>query len=126
MWTYEIITGRLYDNDGELVGVGYSGAPSQKNNPDAQSMKNEGPIPVGKYTIGSPVNSVTHGPFVLSLTPDENNLMWGRSAFLLHGDSKVDPGNASEGCIIQSRDVRETVWASGDHELQVVAGISQV
>jgi hypothetical protein len=119
-WTYEITTGRLYKDDGGLVGVGYSGAGNNKNNANAQSVHNEGPIPEGTYNIGSPVNTVTHGPYVLPLTPDPKNMMWGRFGFLMHGDSVVAPGTASEGCVIMSRDVREAVWGSNDHTLQVV------
>jgi hypothetical protein len=117
---YEIVSGRLYDPDGILLGVGYSGAPAYKNNPDAQSLVAKGPIPAGIYVINAPVDSPVHGPFAMPLTPDPANLMWGRSGFLLHGDSLVAPGTASEGCIIQSRDVREKVWSALDHVLQVV------
>lgn len=120
-WTYELISGRLYSDLGELIGVGYSGAGEHKNNSQSQSLHNLGPIPVGNYTIESPMDTLTHGPFVLSLTPSPANLMWGRIGFLIHGDSKVAPGTASEGCIIMSRNVREQVWTSGDHELDVVS-----
>lgn len=83
-------------------------------------MKNWGPIPCGLYTIGAHVDTMTHGPFVLPLTPSPQNEMFGRSAFLIHGDSKVAPGSASEGCIILSRSVRERIAKSGDHELRVI------
>lgn len=119
-WAYEIVSGRLFTDSGELVGVGYSGAPQYKNDPAAQSLRDLGPIPAGSYTISSPVDTVTHGPYVLPLTPSPENEMYGRSGFLIHGDSVVSPGSASEGCIIQSRDVREQVWASGDRSLTVV------
>jgi len=120
MWWYEIISGRLYDDTG-LVGKGYSGSPLHKNDVDAQSLKNQGPIPVGQYRIAEPVDTVTHGPYVLPLGPDPSNLMWERDGFLIHGDSVVNPGTASEGCIIMARDIREKVWNSGDHTLRVVA-----
>ena len=125
-WTYEIVSGRLYSDLGDLIGVGYSGKGDHKNDPNAQSLKNEGPIPVGTYTIGPPQDTVTHGPYVLPLTPDSGNLMWSRSGFLIHGDSVTAPGTASEGCIIQARNVREEVWASGDRELSVVTQLEDV
>jgi len=120
MWVYEQLTGRLYADNGVLLGVGYSGAGDCKNNPATQSMKDRGPIPVGQYRIGSPVNTVTHGPFVLQLTPNPQNEMFGRSGFLIHGDSVVNPGTASEGCIIMSRDVRTAIVESRDFDLQVI------
>jgi type VI secretion system (T6SS) effector TldE1-like protein len=120
-WTYEITTGRLYDDSGVLIGVGYSGDPQYKNNATAQSMKAQGPIPEGSYMICQPEDSPVHGPFAMPLNPDPSNLMWGRSGFMMHGDSVTAPGTASEGCVIMSRDVRESVWNSMDHTLVVVA-----
>lgn len=119
-WTYEILTGRMYSDNGDLVGVGYSGAPSAKNDLTQVSVRDVGPIPPGGYSIAAPVDTQTHGPYVMWLTPDPTNLMFGRSAFGIHGDSVVSPGTASEGCIIMSRDVRTRIWNSGDHELRVV------
>lgn len=124
-WKYEQASGRLSDMDGSVVGIGYSGRyPDGKNKPEAQSIESVGPIPTGSYFIQPPVNTVTHGPFVLPLSPFSQNTMFGRSGFLMHGDSVVHPGTASEGCIIMPRDVREKVWQSGDHTLQVVSGIT--
>lgn len=119
MWIFEQATGRLlHDNMREAVG--YSGAGDCKNDPTAQDVHNAGPIPRGSYTIGEPVDTVTHGPYVLRLTPDSDNEMCGRSGFLIHGDSVVHPGTASQGCIIMPKMVREKIWRSGDHELEVV------
>ena len=94
-----------------------------KNNPELENVEDVGPIPVGKYFIGSPHDTLTHGPFVLPLTPDPANEMFGRSAFLIHGDSVVDPGTASRGCIIMGRAVRKQVAVSGDKLLQVISGV---
>lgn len=121
--TYEIISGRLFAA-GALIGLGYSGDPDHKNDPGATGLQDEGPIPEGIYQIGPPVDTVTHGPFVLPLSPDYRNEMYGRTGFLMHGDSVVDPGSASKGCIIMPRSVREIVWASGDRILEVVERIS--
>lgn len=126
MWTYAQLTGRLRDLNLLLVGVGYSGKGPGKNNPAMQEVQFVGPIPCGFYTIGAPFESEKHGPYCLPLTPDKDNTMFGRSAFLIHGDAKFHLGEASEGCIIQARDVRERVWNSGDHRLQVVSGIIPV
>jgi Protein of unknown function (DUF2778) len=128
MWTYVQKTGELL-RDGNHRAFGYSGyndpANGQlgKNNPALQNMHDVGPIPVGQYDIGSPTDTVTHGPFVLPLTPHPTNQMFGRSGFLIHGDSVVEPGTASRGCIIMSRQVRNDIAASGDTLLQVLSGI---
>jgi len=125
MWIYEQISGRLLDETGELVGVGYSGFRDGKNNPTYEMIHSVGPIPCGLYTIESPRDTNTHGPFVLPLEPDPENEMYGRDGFLIHGDSVRSPGTASLGCIIMSRDVRERLWKTGDRRLKVVAGIQQ-
>jgi Tlde1 domain len=120
MWIYEITTGRMYSDKGDLIGVGYSGTSQYKNDPLATHLKDLGPCPVGIYRMQEPVDTKTHGPFVLWLEPASSNEMFGRSSFGIHGDSVVNPGSASEGCIIQSRGVREIMWNSGDHDLKVV------
>jgi len=128
MWTYIQKTGELLHN-GAHVATGYSGfndpeaGQDGKNNPDLQSVHEVGPIPVGQYSIGTPVNTLTHGPFVLPLTPNPSNQMFGREGFLIHGDSVVEPGTASRGCIILARSVRNEVAASGDNSLQVISGL---
>lgn len=118
-WQYEQKTGRML-HDGERVAIGYSGKGDGKNNADMQDVQCVGPIPRGSYAIGEPSDTKTHGPYVLHLTPDAANDMEGRSGFLIHGDSVVAPGTASEGCVILGRAIRETIWASGDHQLEVV------
>lgn len=118
-WAYKIATGEI-SREG-TVAHGYSGQPEFKNDPSKCEIHNKGPIPPGRYAIGGPVDTKTHGPFVLPLTPSEANEMHGRSGFLIHGDSVVHPGTASEGCIILPRAVREKIHASGDTELEVSA-----
>lgn len=121
MWIYEQKTGNLRrDNAIDFVGKGYSGAePDGKNNPAMESVPDVGPIPRGEYQVGVPHDTDSHGPFVMSLTPMPQNEMFGRAGFLMHGDSIEHPGTASKGCIIMPRPVRERVWNSGDHRLQV-------
>jgi hypothetical protein len=122
-WTYAQKTGEL-QQDGQHVATGYSGAGDGKNNPDMQSIPNIGPIPQGDWTItGPPVNTAEHGPYVLRLAPKEETDTFGRSGFLMHGDSRNAPGTASHGCVILPRPVREQVWQSGDRELEVVSDI---
>ena len=120
MWTY-YQTGLLVGPD-ERQYSAYSGRGEYKNRPDAQYIQDWGPIPCGVYRIGDPTDTLTHGPYVLPLTPDAANKMFGRAGFLIHGDSIVEPGTASEGCIIVAKMVRETIHLSQDRELHVVSG----
>lgn len=119
-WLYRQSTGELINTAGETVAVGYSGAGDGKNKALMEKVKNVGPIPKGAYRISPPHDTVTHGPYVLPLTPNPLNVMYGRAGFLIHGDSVVSPGTASEGCIILPRGVREVIWNSGIHELGVI------
>lgn len=120
MIRYQISTGEL-TRDGVPLGAGYSGQPECKNDPTQCDQHDRGPIPPGRYTIGEPHDSPTHGPFAMKLTPDPSNEMYGRSAFMIHGDSASHPGAASNGCIIAPRAVRETVHRLNDRDLEVVA-----
>ncbi len=120
MWTYAQKSGNLLQN-GQLVATGYSGFDEGKNNPAMQAVPDVGPIPQGDWTIsGPPINTAEHGPFVLTLTPATGTDTFGRSGFLMHGDSVNAPGTASKGCIIMPRAAREQVWSSGDRNLEVV------
>lgn len=120
-WTYHQSSGCIASDSGAIAGVGYSGKGISKNLPSAQSVEGLGPIPEGCYTIEEPIDSPVHGPLAMHLLPDPENEMFGRSLFMVHGDSKTDPGNASEGCIILPRSVREAIWQSGDRALKVIA-----
>ena len=44
----------------------------------------------------------------------------GRVAFQIHGESRSNPGNASKGCIVLPRSIRERIWTSSDTLLNVV------
>jgi Protein of unknown function (DUF2778) len=119
VWTYHQLNGHLNDLNGALVGIGYSGFGVGHNNPAMEAQAGIGPIPRGKYTISAPVDTVTHGPYVLRLNASLDDELFGRSGFLIHGDSVVHPGLASHGCIIMLHSVRQAVWDSGDHSLEV-------
>ena len=107
MFKYIQSTGKIY-LDGALIGSGYSGAPEYKNQPEHQGKKNLGCIPCGVYTI-LPAFKGPKGPVCMRLIPDPSNEMFGRSGFMIHGDSKDNPGTASEGCIILPRGAREFI-----------------
>jgi hypothetical protein len=99
----------------------YSGCGAGKNNSSLDCMADVGPIPAGSWTIsGPPIDSSEHGPYVLRLEPKKGTETYGRSGFLIHGDSVSDPGNASKGCLIASKEVRSRIWQSGDYDLEVI------
>ncbi|WP_222853117.1 tlde1 domain-containing protein [Massilia genomosp. 1] len=96
--------------------AGYAGTPLYKNNPEADHIRNGGPLPEGRYMIGDVTNH--KGPNSIALRPSSENDMHGRSDFLIHGDN--GGGTASEGCIILPRDMRESIVNSNVKELRVV------
>ncbi len=130
MWTYRQRTGELL-RDGVLVGKGYSGyddgdgvpEPGEgKNDPAAQEQRAVGPIPRGRWSIGRPFFHEARGPYVMRLSPEPGTETFGRSGFLIHGDSVKRPGTSSLGCIILARSLRILIGESWDRELEVVAG----
>lgn len=78
-----------------------------------------GPIPVGVWIIGKPVDGTHMGPHAIPLTPAPGTVTKGRSGFYMHGDNQAHNKGASEGCIIQVLLVRVKVTQSGAHLLQV-------
>lgn len=121
MWRWDQSAGEL-TQDGKFVGRGYSGAGIGKNNPDLETKVAVGPIPCGAWRICAPSNRPqTVGPYAMALDPLGHTETFGRSAFMIHGDSVKKPGTASHGCIILPRNIRELIWTSGDHSLEVVA-----
>lgn len=115
-WRYHQGTGRL-ERGGVTVATGYSGAGNGRNNPGMESMQSIGPIPRGNYRIETPRDSAQTGPHVMPLTPVGHNAL-GRTSFQIHGDNATN--DASTGCIILPRSVRDTISLSGDNELEVV------
>ena len=100
-WLYVQSTGQLFRPDGSFCADGYSGRGADLDNPVAENVKNEGPIPVGIYALGTVDQE--KGPFTIHLKPDPGNQMFGRSGFLVHGDNKEVNHTASEGCVIMPR-----------------------
>lgn len=125
MWVWDQSAGTL-SFDGALVSSGYSGKGRGKNNPTLQHLRGVGPLPRGTYRIGAPRTSQRTGPFAMDLYPidatpsDTTHDATGRSAFQIHGDSVRSPGEASSGCIILPRVIRERIWRSKVHRIEVV------
>ena len=104
---------------GAWLGISYSGRGEGKNNPDQQAVHDVGPIPQGEYGIGDPHDSPTLGRHVMVLIAKPSTETFGRHGFFWHGDNKTH--DASHGCIVSSRLIRDYVSASGDRDLMVIA-----
>jgi hypothetical protein len=87
-----------------------------------QHIQHMGPIPRGTYKMtGWVISHNTMGPNVIRLTPEPGTQTFGRSNFLIHGDSSNHPGEASTGCIIVGgAHNRAMIWNSGNRFLEVV------
>lgn len=121
-FTYVQRTGDLYEPDGTFMARGYSGDRAHFNDPAAETMRGEGPIPTGMYTIGDPQDPVGHlGPIAMPLIPNAETDTHGRSAFFMHGDNTAANHTASHGCIIMGRVIRQHVLDSPEDQLLVVA-----
>lgn len=118
-WIWDDSAGTMSRN-GAVVGSGYSGRDWGKNNPNAVSAVGIGPIPPGNWRMVDFRDSPNTGPRTIVLEPCQGTDVKGRSAFRIHGDSAQHPGDASRGCIILQRGIREMMWNSGDHNLTVV------
>lgn len=125
MWTWDQSAGELR-RDGAFVGKGYAGNGRGKNNPSLQGVRGVGPLPRGKWKLTGVYNSKNTGPYTVTLHAvdavpgDDTHQPTGRGAFRIHGDSIKNPGTASRGCIVLPRVLRERMWKSGDHDLEVV------
>lgn len=97
---------------------GYSGRGKCRNNPRCQHVKNEGPLPIGRYLI----KSVRHYRFVepvFRLVPTSGTVMHGRSGFLIHGDNPTH--DASRGCIVLWKSARDAIAELQPQVLEVCA-----
>lgn len=129
MWTYGQLTGKLSHNGG-FSAIGYSGFGEGKNNPAMQDHAGLGPLPCGIYTgkvikgdDGEPCDYEGKAKPVMRLIPAATNIMFGRAGFLIHGDSRSDPGTASHGCMIESHDERVYIARlidTGDDQFEVI------
>jgi hypothetical protein len=123
MWIYRQQSGQIYDTSGASIGFAYSGRDAGLNNGAMQNVPDVGPIPCGLYDIGEAYGHSEHGPIVMQLHPHPENEMFGRSAFLIHGDLISAPGKfeASKGCIVANINIRAAIARSADKLLQVIA-----
>lgn len=120
-YEYYQSTGSLYlasdQNDGTLIGRGYSGKGSGLNNPAEEGLIARGPIPRGLWRIHPPIRHARLGDIALRLSRPV--IPYGRSGFYIHGDNRRADNSASSGCIVLSREVRLFIAASGVRRLAV-------
>lgn len=125
-WQYISRSGELLCN-GSFYAQCYAGRAAGLDNPDMQFVPDTGPLCVGVYRIGDPVEGSHLGPMAFPLKPDVANVMKGRKDFFIHADlldALTRPHQASHGCIIASLQVRRFIAqqvAAGDRMLTVVA-----
>ena len=120
MTRFQISSKQLTRADLTVLGPGYSGAPGHVDDASAMSEKSVGPIPIGSWTIGAPVDLPVLGPFCLPLKPELGTETFGRGGFWIHGDNDKHDESASHGCIVTARAIREEIWSDPDHLLLVV------
>lgn len=115
---YHSGTGETY-LDGQFEGIGYSGTLAYRNKPEAEDLKQLGPIPRGRYTMSlcDPKEHPHLASPVFRLTPKGHDA-FKRTGFLLHGDNTKH--DASHGCIIEGRTLRQHIAAEKVEELWVV------
>ncbi|MFH7813089.1 MULTISPECIES: tlde1 domain-containing protein [Acetobacter] len=56
----------------------------------------------------------------MRLTPINGTNVYGRTGFMIHGESAGHSGEASNGCIIVKPDSWQRMWSSNDHIIRVV------
>lgn len=117
------------DNNGNLSAVdrsGYSGNGAGKNNPSYQNVENTGPIPVGNYTIGPSRPGGHMGPDARLLTPTPATRASFPSnrnpdTFNWHGDSRSNPGGASQGCPISGPNTRNAPYTGSPFDVNNIS-----
>ena len=119
-WRYQQSTGILASADDSLRAVGYAGHPPYVNDPDAQHLHEQGPLPRGLYTIGPAFHHPRLGALAMPLLADPGVETYGRGSFYLHGDNGRGDQSASEGCIVQDHETRAAVAVSEDRRLEVI------
>jgi hypothetical protein len=123
-WKYirrvEDTGGHLIDPSGKDIGSGYSGHGAGLNNPDLEQDKDIGPIPAGRYLIGTFFDHPKLGPDVALLMPALGTNTFGRSGVFIHGDNFQCNRSASHGCIILSHELRLAIRNSGSNLVLIV------
>lgn len=122
MLVYKIREGSFYRDGLLFLPDCYSGHGDHKNDPRFMNLSELGPLPQGAYGIGTPFEHPRCGKYCLRLTALPGTEMYGRGGMLVHGDSSVHPGEASDGCIVSSgQPNRAKLFETGEKQLIVLA-----
>jgi hypothetical protein len=114
---FEVPTGRWFDGRGRYLSHGYAGRDEGKNNLAMQNVPDVGPIPLGDYEITEQLDldelkaRRLAGP-VMRLQAMPGTETYGRSGFLIHGDSIAAPGTGSHGCPVADKPTRFNISAA--------------
>jgi hypothetical protein len=117
---YSQSRGTLTQN-GKVLARGYAGHGAGLNNPGLQGLRNVGPIPTGRYTIGK-FTTFRNMPYSMPLTrvgPQPAGPS--RGGFWIHAGRKDGAPTASRGCIVvPPAEVRAGIAFSGARTLIVI------
>jgi type VI secretion system (T6SS) effector TldE1-like protein len=119
-WIYHQRSGLLeyrWQHAAHSVGTGYSGAPGAVNDPTQEAIHFRGPIPKGRYRVGTIFHHHEKGPHVMSLTPVGHSAHH-RTDLLIHGDNDDLNHTASQGCVILAPEMRLRIGHSHDRTLE--------
>lgn len=104
-----------------VFAVGYSGRGEHMDDPSSEHLPGKGPIPAGKWFIGTARNHERLGPVAIPLLPDDGwQVPGGRSGFFIHGDNRAANKTASSGCIVLDRRNREFIASQAGRQLIVI------
>ena len=121
LMVYDAETGKLLASTEPYTVASYSGKGWGLNNPNYESVKNQGPIPLGDYAIDKALgeDETSCGPVTLPLIPIGHSAQGRPGPFRMHGDNSSQNYTASSGCIIAPRYIRNLINNEGGGTLSV-------
>eukprot|EP01017_Pseudomicrothorax_dubius_P026941 TRINITY_DN304_c0_g1_i5.p1 TRINITY_DN304_c0_g1~~TRINITY_DN304_c0_g1_i5.p1 ORF type:complete len:189 (+),score=61.51 TRINITY_DN304_c0_g1_i5:73-567(+) len=110
VFTYGNGKGQFFNARTKKTYYAYSGDQSHYNRQEYQSLRAQGPIPVGKWKV---VETNEYHPYLGYqahwIEPVAVSRNYGRSEFFVHGDNSRQNHTASAGCIIVENEARENI-----------------
>jgi hypothetical protein len=107
-YTYKVSSGELKLGN-ELIGKGYSGKATGKNNSTMEKTKNLGPIPTGDYMIIGRITDPKNGEVWFKTNPMVNTSgRWPLEEFHIYFETNP-PGNNPASYVVMPRDVRDRI-----------------
>lgn len=118
MWSFSQSNGAVRNAAGAIIGLAYAGHGAGLNNPAMQEIRDVGPIPQGRWSIG-PLRTLPHLGPCMALTPLGGTDTFGRSGFLIHEDNAQHDHSASCGCVVVSPSTLSAMDGAPDRILTV-------